>query len=60
MLKAIIFDFDGVIADTFRMCLDIHKNNERNITTKRYRDFHNGNGFFEFPLVLEEISKIAG
>ncbi len=43
MLKAIIFDFDGVIADTFQMCLNIHRDNKRNITTKLYRDFHNGN-----------------
>ncbi|MDI6778456.1 MAG: HAD family hydrolase [Patescibacteria group bacterium] len=43
MIKAIIFDFDGVIADTFRMSLDILAERKRIIPEKIYRDFHEGN-----------------
>jgi len=50
MLKVIIFDFDGVIADTFRMSLDILAERKRIIPKKIYRDFHEGN-VYESPVL---------
>lgn len=43
MLKAIVFDFDGVIGDTFQMSLDILAERKRIIPPKIYRDYHEGN-----------------
>src|SRR4030043_737109 len=51
MLKAIIFDFDGVIADTFDLSVKICRENGKKLTRKQYRDHHNGNVYKE-PVVI--------
>ncbi len=45
MKKYILFDFDGVIVDTFDLSFDIHKNHQatNTITAEEYREFFNGN-----------------
>jgi phosphoglycolate phosphatase len=50
MLKAIVFDFDGVIADTFDLSVRIIRKNGKRVTRKQYRDHHNGN-VWEEPAV---------
>lgn len=55
-MKAIIFDFDGVIHDTF----DFHRNKIREFTgvslsEQDFRDIHNGNFFYSVP---EEIRNV--
>ena len=50
MLKAIIFDFDGVIADTFQLSIGINREVNRFITKKNFRDHHDGN-IFEQPVI---------
>ncbi|PLX26533.1 hypothetical protein C0583_06940 [Candidatus Parcubacteria bacterium] len=43
MLKAVVFDFDGVIHDTFRITYNIVKKIYPDLSTKEYKDFFNGN-----------------
>ncbi len=43
MLKAILFDFDGVIANTFDFCYQINKSLGSGLTEDQYRDLFNGN-----------------
>lgn len=43
MNKVVIFDFDGVIADTFRICYGITKLGDPELTEAAYRDRFNGN-----------------
>lgn len=50
MLKAIIFDFDGVIADTFQLNVDITREQKKKFTLKDFRDHHNGN-VWEKPVI---------
>ena len=45
MLKAIIFDFDGVIADTFDLCFGINREQKVDITVRKYKDLLDGNVF---------------
>jgi HAD superfamily hydrolase (TIGR01509 family) len=54
MIKTLIFDFDGVIHDTF----DFHRHkiiefSGRELTEEDYRDMHNGN-FYEFSHSITE------
>lgn len=56
MIKAIIFDFDGVIHDTLELCFNINKLIFPKITLKKYKDFLNGN-FYENVKVTEKTSK---
>lgn len=51
MLKAIIFDFDGVIVDTFDLSVKICRQNGKMVTRKQYRDHHNGN-VYEEPAII--------
>jgi len=44
-MKAIIFDFDGVIHDTFEVFYDIMKQLYPNITKEEYRSYFDGNIF---------------
>jgi len=44
-MKAIIFDFDGVIHDTFEMIFNIRKKLYPNITREEYLSYFNGNIF---------------
>lgn len=55
-MKAIIFDFDGVIHDTF----DFHKNKIHEFTgiylsDQEFRDIHNGNFFHSVPKKIQHI-----
>lgn len=43
MTKAIIFDFDGVIHDTFDLGYSTHKELDPNITKEEYKDIFMGN-----------------
>jgi len=43
MIKNIIFDFDGVIHDTFEIGYSTNKELDKSITKEEYKDFFNGN-----------------
>ena len=43
MVKAIIFDFDGVIHNTFELYYGINKKINPTVTREEYKDFFNGN-----------------
>jgi phosphoglycolate phosphatase len=45
MNKAIFFDFDGVIVDSFSFCYEINKQNIPDLTEQGFRDKFNGNVF---------------
>lgn len=50
MLKAIIFDFDGVLVDTFDVSMSILAEQNRPTTREIFKDHHNGN-VFEKPAI---------
>ncbi len=50
MLKAIIFDFDGVIWDTYEMNYTLSKLFDTHISERDFQDHHNGN-VFETPKI---------
>ncbi len=54
MLKAIIFDFDGVITDTFDLCVQITREHIRPVTKKLFRDSHDGNVYENGVIVFSE------
>src|SRR3989339_1164464 len=54
MLKAIVFDFDGVIADTFDLCFGINREQKVDITIKEYKDLLDGNVFASPVLTFSE------
>ncbi|NCA94310.1 MAG: hypothetical protein EOM84_03970 [Sphingobacteriia bacterium] len=57
-MKAVIFDFDGVIHDTYEMAYQIDREaSGGNLTREQHRDFFNGN-IFERVIVDEEKEKI--
>lgn len=41
--KLIIFDFDGVLANTEEFCFKIHKRKNKNLTWGKWQDLSNGN-----------------
>lgn len=41
--KIVLFDFDGVIVDTFEMCLKLGQRQYPDLNAETYRDFSNGN-----------------
>jgi len=43
MKKLVIFDFDGVLADTEEFCYKIHKDVNKTLTWQEWQDFCNGN-----------------
>lgn len=43
MLEAIIFDFDGVIADTYELNLKVYRDFYPDIARKEFEDLHTGN-----------------
>ena len=49
-MQAIIFDFDGVLAETFKFTLNITKDVGHEVNEKSWKDHHNGN-VFEKPSV---------
>lgn len=57
MIKAIIFDFDGVIHDTFDLAYKINVEiSEKKLSKDNYRDFFNGN-IFERTEIDEENAR---
>lgn len=57
-MKAVVFDFDGVIHDTYEMAYQIDREaSGGNLTREQHRDFFNGN-IFERVIVDEEKEKI--
>jgi len=56
-MKAIIFDFDGVLTDTFEFVYKINLDiREEKFTREEYRDFFNGN-LFDTPGITEQSDK---
>jgi phosphoglycolate phosphatase len=51
--KLIIFDFDGVLANTEEFCYKIHKEFNKDLTWEKWQDFCNGN----FIDGIEDTSK---
>ena len=57
MVRAIIFDFDGVLEDTFEFCYGIAKTSNPNLTEEKYRQMFTGNfyaGLDKTDFVLTE------
>ncbi len=50
MIKAIVFDFDGVLANTFDKTLDICRELFPDISIEDFKNHHNGN-VYEKPLM---------
>ncbi len=52
----IIFDFDGVLADSFKFHFDkIREFTKSKFTEEEFRDIHNGNFFDKVPLALKNV-----
>jgi phosphoglycolate phosphatase len=43
MIKAILFDFDGVMVDTFDFCYQIHRQTNPDLSVEACKDWFNGN-----------------
>ena len=56
MIKAIIFDFDGVIHNTLELSFNINKIIFPGLTINEYKDFFNGN-CYEHEKITPENSK---
>lgn len=41
--KLVIFDFDGVLANTEKFCFDLHKESNKNLSWSEFQGFCNGN-----------------
>lgn len=54
MLKAILFDFDGVIGDTYAINYGLSKMFDPNISEQDFQDHHNGNVFTEPKIHFQE------
>jgi HAD superfamily hydrolase (TIGR01549 family) len=50
MPKAIIFDFDGVLADTYDLHFELSKTFDTDLSEQDFKDHHNGN-VFETPKI---------
>jgi phosphoglycolate phosphatase len=56
-MKTILFDFDGVIVDSFQAAFGVHKNFRGDgFTENHYRDFHDGN-IFKSGIVDEIVTE---
>ena len=51
-MKLLIFDFDGVLEDTFDWNFEVAKKRYKGINKEDYRTWFNGN-IYEHPIVLE-------
>lgn len=58
MLKAVIFDFDGVIVDTFQTYFSICKELFPELTEKAFSDYHKGN-VYESEVIQWDRDKLA-
>lgn len=56
MIKALIFDFDGVIHDTLDLAYKINKQIFPKITMEQYKDFFNGN-FYDNGKITSAVRK---
>ncbi len=54
MLKAIIFDFDGVIGDTYNINHALSQEFDPSISEQDFQDHHNGNVFEEPRIHFQE------
>jgi len=57
MIRAVIFDFDGVIHDTFSIAYKISKHFTPNITIEEYKDYFNGNVYSNVEITPEREIK---
>ena len=57
MIKAIIFDFDGVIGDTYQINFDVSRLFDSNFSTQDFVDHHMGN-VFEKPKINFKVEDI--
>jgi phosphoglycolate phosphatase len=55
-MKAVIFDFDGVICDSFDIAYGINKMIYENLSVEEYKDFFNGN-LYGHEKVTKKASK---
>jgi len=58
MLKAIIFDFDGVLGDTYAMNLEVCQIFKPHLTGESFRDLHNGNVYKSSDLSFSKDEEI--
>lgn len=54
MIKAIFFDFDGVIGDTYDLGFELSKEFHEGLSEQDFRDHHNGNVFEEPKIRFKE------
>ena len=54
MIKAIIFDFDGVLGDTYDISFDIMKTIDKNLTEQAFKDHFKGNVYRENKIKFEQ------
>jgi len=47
-MKAILFDFDGVLVNTLPMCFEINKEKNPDFTFEQYQDMSNGNFYASY------------
>ena len=57
MIKAIIFDFDGVIHNTLELAYKINKKLGAMATLEEYKDFFNGNIYQHKQIFPEKVKK---
>ncbi len=57
-MKTIIFDFDGVIHDTFETAFSIHKKLFPDSAREEYKDFFNGNIFTQIEKISDDEQKV--
>ena len=53
-MKLILFDFDGVLADTEKACYQIHTIKNKDLTWKRFQEYSLGNFFEGYDKAVEE------
>ena len=47
-MKAILFDFDGVLVNTLPMCFEINREKNPNFTFEQYQDMSDGNFYASY------------
>jgi len=57
MLKAIIFDFDGVLGDTYAMSLEVFRTFRSDLSDQSYKDQYNGNVLHNNPMDFKPEEK---
>ena len=56
MIKAVLFDFDGVICNSFEIAYSVARITNDNLSRDEYRDFFNGN-FYQEKKITKEVSR---